>query len=190
MRQTFIAFTMFFFSTWQQPTDPNFSQGFSKYWVVCYAELAHRLLRENWVYALPPPLSLSLGSTQGTGSQLSRASPMPSPGVMPLPGVELWDHRLSSYKVAFLLFLLLKLAQMRMHHKHILTFPDYSQHVYEKSSWSCKHKTKLKSVCSCWPLGWRPPQTLAAALHLCWALTEHLPSVRSQSDSSHVPASV
>lgn len=56
-----------------------------------YAELAHRLLGENWVCAcaLPPSLGLSLGSTQGTGSQLSRASPMPSLGVMPLPGVEM-----------------------------------------------------------------------------------------------------
>lgn len=70
---------------------PGFLSGVFKILGCMYAELAHRLLGENWVYAcaLPPSLGLSLGSTQGTGSQLSRASPMPSLGVMPLPGVEM-----------------------------------------------------------------------------------------------------
>lgn len=57
---------------------------------------------------------------------------------------------------------------MRTYHKHILTFPDYSQHVYEKPSWSCRPKTKQKSVFSSWPLGWHPPQTPGAVVHLCW----------------------
>lgn len=114
--------------------------------------------------------------------------PQPAPG----PTLENWEKitHISSHKLAFLLFLLLKLAQIWMYHKHILTFPDYSQHVYEKPSWSCRPKTKQKSVGSCWPLGWSPPQTPAAAVHLCRALLAHWPSVRPASNSCHGPASV
>lgn len=48
----------------------------------------------------------------------------------------------SSYKAAFPLFMFLNLTHGRRYHNHTLTFLDYSQHVYEKPSWSCRPKPK------------------------------------------------
>lgn len=73
---------------------PRFFSGIFKTLGYMYAELESRRLGEKWAHSLRPPLSVSVGSTQRTGSQLTTASPGPNTGVMPLPGVELYEDNL------------------------------------------------------------------------------------------------
>lgn len=98
------------FSTWQQPIDPDFSQRFSKHLGYMYADLERRPLEEKWVHPASAPQCLSRKHS-GYRVSADHGQPEPNPGVMPLPGVdcEKTNHT-NSYKLAFLLVLLLKLA--------------------------------------------------------------------------------
>lgn len=81
MGGTFIAFIMFSFINMAATQRPTFLSWVFKILGCIHAELVGRLLRGNWAHSLLPPIKCSVGSTQGTMSQLSTASLMVNPGV-------------------------------------------------------------------------------------------------------------